>query len=356
MHHIQECHNILAEIATKLKKAEGNNLKRKVVWVFSSPAAKELTAELSRHKGSIILALSASSIEVLLRHLSKAGDMEKSAEEVLAETKKTREITMRIQHDAQRQKVISFFLRHNPQQNYEMSLKLRHPRTGLWLIGLPQFQTWLSTPDSKIWLSGIPGAGKTVLAGSIVEAALSRGAKDVAVAFFFCDYKEERTPLPVNILSALAYQIAIQREEAYVMLEQYYKDLNPEIGLPRNPTIHGLQHTIRHMTSLFQQVYIVVDGIDECGDSTEDVLDTLCDVAGHVDNIFMALLSRDEHHIRERLEYEYTGLQIEAHTVDIMEFVTSEIEDRIRKRRLRIDDLQLKGDIVEGLVNDAKGM
>lgn len=38
------------------------------------------------------------------------------------------------------------------------------------------------------------------------------------------------------------------------------------------------------------------------------------------------------------------------------EYVTYEIEKRISKKSLRIDDLNLKGEILERLINGAKGM
>lgn len=356
MHHIEGCDNILTEIGKKLKKAEGNILKRKTVWVFSATVVKEMLAELAQHKESIVLALSANSIDMLLRQLAKAGDLQKTQEEVLAEIKKSSEVTMRIHQDSQRETVLEFFLRYNPQPNYEMSLKLRQPRTGMWLLDLPQFRTWLSMPDSKIWLSGIPGAGKTVLAGSIVESALLQSTDDIAAAFFFCDYKDDNTQSPINILAALAHQIAIQKEEAYAVLEEYFKDLHPSTRLAQGLTIRGLQKTLGGMMKLFRQVYIIVDGIDECGKLTEEVLETLCAVSEDSDNASMALLSRDEPHIREQLEDEFIGVKIEAHTADVKEFVTSQIEERIRKGRLRIDDLQLKGEIVQGLIDGAKGM
>ena len=82
---------------------------------------------------------------------------------------------------------------------------MRHPQTGIWLLRHPDFLTWIDTAGFKLWLTRIPGVGKMVLASSVVEEALARRSESVAVAFFFCDYKDTKTHLLVSILGAIAY-------------------------------------------------------------------------------------------------------------------------------------------------------
>lgn len=356
MHHIAACHATLDEVAKKLKKFEDNGTKRKLVWPFVSDRTKELFAEISRHKQNIDLALTADSLGTLLQILSKTEEVQANTEKLLDEAKKTRAIITRIHQDSGRRAILRYFLPYNPHQNYKTSLSLRHPRTGLWLTRRPEFQTWLDHPDSALWLSGIPGAGKTVLAGTIIEEALRKSSEDIAVTFFFCDYKNTETQTPVNVLSALASQLAIQKEEAYGYIDRYYQELHPERALERRPTVFDLQRILKDMIKSFDHVYLIVDGLDECGDNTDNVIDGLLDVIECSDNISTAFLSRDEYNIRDRLESDFTGVEIAAHTEDVTEYVTSEIEKRISNKSLRIDDLNLKGEILERLINGAKGM
>lgn len=356
MHHIAACHATLDEVAKKLKKLEDNTTKRKLVWPLVSDRTKEFLVEIARHKQNIDLALTADSLGTLLQVLSKTEEVQVNTEKLLEEAKKTREIFTRIHQDSGRKAVLRYFLPYNPQQNYEMSLSLRHPRTGLWLTRKPEFQTWLEHPDSALWLSGIPGAGKTVLAGTIIEEAMKRGSEDVAIAFFFCDYKNPETQTPVNVLSALASQLARQKEEAYGYLDHYYKELHPVRALERQPSVSESQRILKDMVKLFDHVYLAVDGLDECGDKTDHVIDGILDIVECSDNISTALLSRDEDNIRDRLEDNFTWIEIAAHKEDITEYVTSEIETRISNKSLRIDDLSLKGEILERLIDGAKGM
>lgn len=373
MNHIAACHDTLDEIKRNLNKFEGKVLKRKLVWPFKTEKTKDLLADVTRHKENINLALSADGLRSLLRLLSNDKELHKTTENILEEVKKTKEIVTRIDLSSQgskRRQVIDFFLKYNPQQNYETSLRLRHPRTGLWLTLMPQFQTWLKKPDSRLWLSGIPGAGKTVIAGTIIEEALKKTSDDVATAFFFCDYKNRMTQTPENILGAISSQLAIQNEEACVLLEKYWAELHPERALQKSESVPELQSLLKDMVKSFQHVHLVVDGLDECGDDTEDVVDALLDVVNNSDNISTAFLSRDEDNIRERLvsikgddssieddvEDDFDRIEIAAHTDDITEFVTAEMEKRIGNKRMHIQDLELKGEIIEQLISRANGM
>ncbi|KAK1955947.1 ankyrin, partial [Colletotrichum sublineola] len=353
MHHIEACNETLADINKKMSKIDKNSIKDRLKWPFSTRRVKEWLEELSQHKENINLALSANTMDAMLRLLAQEGC---HAEGIQTEVKETRQIVSRISQDLQRTNVLNYFLKYNPQQNYEMSRRLRHPRTGLWLTRLPEFQHWLSTPGSKLWLKGIPGAGKTVLAGSIIEAALQRSTEATPSTFFFCDYKNPTTHRPDAVLSALVYQLAIQKEAAYKMLEQLYQELHPLTGLPRDASTKALEQLLKTMASMYDHVYLVIDGLDECAEFTEEVIEVLSDISDDTENISMALISRDEDHIQHRLETDFVPIEIAAHKEDITEYVTSEIEERTRNRKLRIDSAELKGEILHGLVDGAKGM
>ncbi|KZL87691.1 ankyrin repeat protein [Colletotrichum incanum] len=325
----------------------------KEINLLAARRINEWLEELSQHKENINLALSANTMDAILRLLAQEG---RHAEEIHAQVKETREIVSRIHQDSQRARVLEYFLKYNPQQNYEMSRRLRHPSTGLWLTRLPEFQHWLYTPDSRLWLKGIPGAGKTVLAGSIIEAALGQSTEMTPLAFFFCDYKNTNTHNPEVVLGSLVYQLAIQKEEAFNMLEQLYQELHPPRGLPRPASTRALERLVKDMVNMYDHVYMVVDGLDECGKLTEEVFEILSDVSEGTKNVSMALLSRDKDHIRDRLDSRFIPVEIIAHKEDITEYVASEIEERIRNRKLHIDSAELKREILHGLIDGAKGM
>ena len=353
IHHIQACKGILQEILAALNKYDSSIALRNAMWPFTTRRIEELIKDLSRHKDTITFALSADSMEAMLQLL---GQGKAHTAEIITAIKDNTKITSRIHEDMERRKVLDYYLKSNPQSNYDMSCRLRHSGTGLWLTRLPEFQNWLSAPNSKLWLKGIPGAGKTVLAGVVIEEALNRSTESIASAFFFCDYKNEDTHNPKIILRTLIYQLAIQKEEAYAKLEQHYQSHNPQGGLPKAPSTESLCGVLHHMIKLYDRVFLIVDGIDECGKHTEDVLETLTSVPEAIQNISMALLSRDEDNIRDFLKEICVPIEIAAHKEDVSEYVRAQLADRIRRRKLRLDDPGLQEEILERLVEGAKGM
>ncbi|KAI0599190.1 ankyrin [Biscogniauxia sp. FL1348] len=353
LHHVDACKDILSSIHKRLTDFDAKNPTQRLKWPFDSKAMRTLLDNLTRQKQSIHTALSATSAELLLQSLSR---QEKLITETRAEFGEVYKIISRVQANSRSQEIMTTFLKCNPQTSYERSLTTRHPKTGLWLTRLPTFQSWLSKPGEKLWFSGIPGAGKTVLAGTIIEASLSRCNEKVAATFFFCDYRDESTQNAVNILSTVAYQIAIQNPEAYKILEAYNAELNPSTSLPRKPSETGLAKIIGEMAKIYDQLFLIIDGLDECGKQTDDVLGIISSICRNSDKTSVALLSRDELNIREKLESEFRNEEISAHTEDITEYVTTEIEHRIQIGRLHIGDISLKDEICQGLVDGAQGM
>lgn len=113
------------------------------------------------------------------------------------------------------------------------------------------------------------------------------------------------------------------------------------------------------MRASLHQVYLVVDGLDECGSAVGTTVKSPRSLAtktndGH--HLNMAFLSRDELPIREQLEPYFDCVEIAAHTHDVQLYVVAELEERINNKRLRLRNLELKGQIMSRLVDGAKGM
>lgn len=267
-------------------------------------------------------------------------------------------VNIKIALNVGKQRVLDYFMKISPQPNLEMSISLRHAMTGLWLTESLPFTTWLEKPGSRLWFSGIPGAGKTVLAGSVIQEALTYGhtTARVGVGFFFCDYKDHSTGQATNILGAVASQLARQNDEAFDIFRKYYETLNPPKGLPQTPETEELRAKITSMSETFDQTIIVIDGLDECGDNTDEVVDVLSELAQYTTSVSIALFSRDHYDIRVRLEEKSEHIPIAAHTEDIRLYVGAELDKRTRTRRLELTSIAMKEEIMETLVSRAQGM
>ncbi|KAL1641899.1 hypothetical protein SLS58_005734 [Diplodia intermedia] len=366
LHHVISCQQVLLKIERSTREADpadaGDNKARsfmkKLKWPFTSAETMELIAEITRHQRLITVALSADSIIHLQKLLSGQDEIRKDIKDMRNEFDRQRELATRISMDKERKKVLDFFGGVNPSTNHETSRGLRHRQTGLWLLSNEKFFAWVNTSGSRLWLSGIPGAGKTVLASVIIEEMMKQSTPEEAIAYFYCDYKDEQRQQLPNILGAIACQLARQDESqrSFALLQDYYTACHPHDRPASSPKTSKLLEVIQNMSSCFDEVSIVVDALDECGNNRTEVVESLAGLNHRaLSSIRMAFLSRDELDIRMILE-DFMHIPIAAHSEDLEIFVFEEIEARIRKKKLRIKNPALKNDIIEKLIHGADGM
>jgi adenosine deaminase len=370
MHHINSCRQSLMQLDAALSKAQNDfdapsklkSIQRRLKWPLSTAKTKQIIEDIGRHQETISLALSADSMSAILQCLSRHHTLARKVDGIGLDIKRALTINTRIEMNSKRQAVLDFFAPVNPQYNFEMSLRLRHPLTGLWLTEGSIFQSWLHSNDegdpksARLWLSGIPGAGKTVLAGSIIEEALREMHENDATAFFFCDYKSAQSLVPTNILGTIAAQLAKQDDKAFDNLQEYYKELHPARHFSKTPTTHGLNKVLQSMVEHFNRVFIIVDGLDECREEIDIVVEELHYLAISNLPIKFALLSRDEQIIRMRLEDNFSHIEIAAYREDLQLYVAAEIEARVQARKLRIKSMSFKDEVIEAIVNKSEGM
>ncbi|KAK1834051.1 hypothetical protein QBC39DRAFT_30471 [Podospora conica] len=363
LHHVLSCRRMLLRVEKALAKASSDfdagkarAVRRAVKWPFSSTEVKELLDEIGRHKATLSLALTADTMDALMRSLTLQDTNEGHLAALGCGVRETMQIVTNIQLNDQRRRVLDFFMAANPQQSLAQCHSLRHPETGLWLLEGDEFQHWVTQPNSKLWLSGIPGAGKTVLAGSVVSEVLALGSSVTGIAFFFCEYKRSETQKPINVVQTMASQLARQNNKAYELLEEYYRELHPSQGIPNAPSLWAMREVLRQMIACFNTVYMVIDGLDECDEFAREVAIMLAETVQDEENLSLAILSRDELVIRESLEGSFVHLDIEAQRDDVRLYVASELELRTRRGQLRLRSVGLKDEILRVLVDENGGM
>ncbi|TVY20585.1 Ankyrin-2 [Lachnellula arida] len=174
------------------------------------------------------------------------------------------------------------------------------------------------------------------------------------------EYEEQQHSSCRLLLFSLAAQLARQDETAFAHLQKLYEKHHPIDSGTILLEISALVKTVSQQSSCFQDVSIVVDGLDECGDHTTDVVQSLAGLATlSGSNIRALFLSRDEYDIRELLQQDFGNVKIAAHKEDLELYVAAEIESRRRKagrEQLRIRSSELKDHIIKSLVNGADGM
>ncbi|KAH6891569.1 hypothetical protein BKA70DRAFT_1537916 [Coprinopsis sp. MPI-PUGE-AT-0042] len=154
------------------------------------------------------------------------------------------------------------------------------PGTVKWLLRSSMFQLWLETQNAILWGTGMPGAGKTVLASVAIEhlQELADASTDICVTFVYCRYTE---PMKVrDILAALVRQLLERHPHLLSMVEPMYAKHDLE---KTKPTQAELINIIRDIYSRFRIAFLFIDGLDEAlYDEQFDLLDTLKSVRANV--------------------------------------------------------------------------
>ncbi|TPX35663.1 hypothetical protein SmJEL517_g01946 [Synchytrium microbalum] len=132
--------------------------------------------------------------------------------------------------------------------------------TRSWLIR--EIIAWIKEPNSQVyWLSGVAGAGKSVIAASLVVDC----KKDIA-ANFFCKFDEAGRNDPFTMLNTIAFQLALYFPGAKDELTRLFKEDPNFLSAPTSVSFHFESLIVRPMTLYTgPPCVIVIDALEECG-------------------------------------------------------------------------------------------
>ncbi|KAH0537608.1 hypothetical protein FGG08_005600 [Glutinoglossum americanum] len=206
-----------------------------------------------------------------------------------------------------RMEVRSWLSSADSDMDHESVAKVRvdYPDTGRWLLKQSQVRAWCDPDSSSIqllWLNGIPGAGKTVLASLLIDEC--RKIPTICVAFFYCKYEDPQR----NSFVAIARSILLQLLHHKKTLLSYIYEKAFTGGGSSLESLELAQELLKVALMAFDRVYLVIDGLDECRKtekmlistwfqsmvnsvSADDPLNLRCLFIGQVDNDTSHLLN-----------------------------------------------------------------
>lgn len=397
-HHVAACQHTLEKVALILKKQDPTgdirlpeSTMRRLKWPFTKPATLELIAEIERHKSTLTLEFAARGVSSIVKssarqeeildivqHIKVAMQRKQEAEmqlligaevhrtlnlfsqldtEVQKEFYRKQEVEMRSVIAREQERLLKLFSHLNPAQYQEAAIRKHHPGTGQWLLDDADFRRWLGSKNSNLWVNGVPGAGKTILASVVVEHLHQIRDSKTAIAYFFCSYTNLATQEATNILGSLAAQIARHDAARFKMLETFYRAHNPP-GRPRLPyTTIEIRNLILHMSSGLRNIIIVIDGLDECARDTQSIVRLVSDLNMMAENIKTVFFSRREREIEIALEKTACmSLDATQNHHDIISYVAAQFETLALTKPMWRDGHSLKGRFVEALARGSGGM
>lgn len=244
-------------------------------------------------------------------------------------------------------------------------------RGGQWILGHEKMKNWLgqSLRSPILWVNGIPGAGKSVLASVVIEKLKEIRKDEVekskkykqqpsSHAFFFCKYRDTHRNHALAILSALLSQILTMERD----LIPFFDQTRDQKGDTKLESLDLCKELLGVLVKNEPTKYLVVDGIDECEEpDRKEFLEIILDLVRQCDqrepgSLRLVIFSREEPDIKKRLAGPNT---IQIMPDDVGQDIENFVEFHSRRLQEKFQDFlteDLRVKIQDRVVNLADGM
>ncbi|KAJ7145178.1 hypothetical protein C8R43DRAFT_1070316 [Mycena crocata] len=226
----------------------------------------------------------------------------------------------------------------------------RQAGTGDWLLRTTTFDSWLDGSGKALWLSGIPGAGKTVLASMIIEHLSNiQQPTRIGLAWVYFDYKEESTQTPHAIFLSITRQLADSSPELY----NHFRSVDHQNPHSRPSPDDLLSDDI--LMRGFEQAFVVVDALDECAEANRDIfLEMMARLQASGANILITSREHVYDHITTSALNDVERVDIRADPEDLAKYVAGCMQKQTRLAN--IVSPSLRQDIVTTITDSCEGM
>ncbi|OQE15475.1 hypothetical protein PENSTE_c028G00702 [Penicillium steckii] len=195
---------------------------------------------------------------------------------------------------------------------YSRHLASHLPGTGKWLTSTSTFKQWRESDDhGLLWIKGIPGSGKSVMAASIIDQLQK---EDFPVVYFFFRQIIDANHQPIAALRDWLCQLLNYSPPLQVKLMGYVRDGRRLESMSTNDFWRDLK---MGMASL-SKVYCVTDALDEMDRGNDEFLHSLAGLGQwRPSNVKVLMTSRPVAIIENSLRsISMPELRLEEHLVD----------------------------------------
>jgi GPI inositol-deacylase, winged helix domain/NACHT domain len=160
--------------------------------------------------------------------------------------------------------------------------------TGRWFLHSPLFQSWVAGQISPhLWVRGLPGSGKSILAAIVIAALRDKYRGDCG--FFFCSDGEPSKRSAATIIQTIIHQLSQQCPDIANNLSQLQQE---DFSITRSPYLIWRRVVMERDVSTSPQLYVVIDGLDECDQPERTILLDIIASNAHDSKISWVVFSR----------------------------------------------------------------
>ncbi|OBT61413.1 hypothetical protein VE03_09507 [Pseudogymnoascus sp. 23342-1-I1] len=252
----------------------------------------------------------------------------------------------------------------NPRDDREDLVQTKGPRvrgTCEWIKTNELYSSWLHSRSQLLWLSGGPGKGKTMISIFVAEE-LDRTAantQDTLFLQYFCDNKRDERNTGVAIIKGLLYQLLQLRPK---LIEHI---------LPRFEVEKASLFTLEALWGIFEAmirditlgtVYCVLDGLDECEESSLLVLLEKLEALFSTDSssahcLKLLVVSRDHPEFISEILSNFPCIRLDTYSyrevdADVRHFIKVRVDELADKKKY---PTSLRAHVKEVFANRANG-
>ncbi|KAI1260077.1 ankyrin repeat-containing domain protein [Xylariaceae sp. FL1019] len=197
------------------------------------------------------------------------------------------------------------------------------PETGQWFLSDPKFQAWKRNSFHRLLCSGIPGAGKTVLASIVIDhlkARIKGDSRDNSAAciYVYFDHNDREPYTILNLYLCLLAQLVQHRDHFSKELNIAFRHYQEKAMFPSPSEI--LDILITEMSS-FSRIDIILDALDECSSEVGNIrAEFMKTVRIFPDNVFILATTRPDLEISREMKAS-EELTIAAHDEDLKKYL-----------------------------------
>ena len=338
---LEGCHSELEQLRSKLQKRSSENAFSKAVhrltWPFAEEDTRRLIEVVHRYLDVFNAALSVDSVKLTTTTLDAVTRNESRASYM------------------ERRRVLGSLSMVNPSSNHTAARDKHGTSTGAWLLESSEFVKWQQDKHSSLWLTGIPGAGKTILCSTAIDFLQKNRNVNEAVLIWYFDFSDDQKQSRDALLRSLLAQAC-----------EILDPIPPEVmDLFATDKGHARHLSLEYRTLLdlmktvfgsFDNVMIVVDALDESSELCS-VLAFLHDLkVADFENVKWLVTSRQKREIEENL----LGIRTAVVPLDNV-FIDADIRCYIgecltRDSKLSSKPARIKEQIEDVLTEKAHGM
>lgn len=218
--------------------------------------------------------------------------------------------------------------------------------TCQWLISTSTYQQWHEgDANGLLWIKGIPGSGKSVMAASIIHQLRK---EDVPVLFFFFRQIIDANHQPAGALRDWLCQILPFSPPLQVKLKTEYLDNNRSID---SLATIDLWENIKFALTAFPKAYCVTDALDEMDQGNDDFIQALAEFGQwRPANLKVLIFSRPVVAVESPLRPFYvSSLRLEEQLVDVD--IAAYVQHRLRGSTVPKEYWNLITEAVPGRAN-----